>query len=864
LNGDFPFFPNAKGAGQGGIRELWSWSLRSTFGTNKTNQATFGIQRSPVDFFINDDYSALGGFQLNTPGSLSNPTFTSTNLPQGRNTPVWEASDTFNWVRNSHNFSFGGDYRQVKASNYFYNAVIPRVTLGNNSANPDNLSTASFPGGISSTGLSNAQNVFDTVTGLLGSIVQGFNHTSPTSGFVAGKPRFFTPIQHNFAYFFTDSWRYRPDLTLQYGLRWEFQGVFDDRSGLVLQPDDRLGAIFGPAGVGNIFTPVGTPAVSDVTLTFAGGHNGKPIYKKDWNNFAPFLGFAWDPFKDGKTVIRSGFATHFTNDGFTAYAPAITANTGLFSSITNATPAGVFNSASVPTPATPVDAFPVSAKNNFGAGASATVSNSLTSFSPNLATPYVLEWNLAIQREVWKNLTIEARYVGNHAVKLYRQTDYNELNLTSNPFTGKAGTPSSGVAVANALTEFNHAVTNLAICTANRTACTGSAAGTLTFQNKGLPGQFALPIFDALFGANTSGVTSVAGSAAYQSATFQTNLTQGAIGSLYDTLRRSGTYFTTRTANFPLNFFVPMPWANGSILVDNSSWSNYNGFEFEVRRRFSTGLSFQGNYTLGKALTDQRFTTSQTEFQTYLTLANRALDKNRAGFDIRHSVAGNFLYTLPFGRGQHWGSNANGILEAILGGWNVQSIINWESGLPTTFSTGRLMSGQTSSNSNAVLRNMTAEQLQKQMGVFKIPGGVAFLNPASGLMTVTTKTGTNGLPSVTTAATMCTPGMTTPCFDFATPGQYGYGNLGFNAFNGPNFLGMDASVIKRINLSAIREKMNAEVRLEAFNALNHANFSSLQSTITSNQFGLATGLIDVSRGNGATSRNVAWAVRINF
>src|SRR5439155_21331654 len=103
-----------------------------------------------------------------------------------------------------------------------------------------------------------------------------------------------------------DNWKFRPGLTLQYGLRWEFQGPFDLRTRLVLQPDDRLGRVFGPAGPGNYFNVLSTAAASDVLFNFAGGNNGKSLYNKQWTNFAPTVRFAWSPFKNGKTAIRGG------------------------------------------------------------------------------------------------------------------------------------------------------------------------------------------------------------------------------------------------------------------------------------------------------------------------------------------------------------------------------------------------------------------------------------------------------------------------------------------------------------------------------------------------------------------------------
>ncbi len=852
LNGDFKFFPKAYDGGQGGIRELFAWALRSTFGNNRTNNASFGISRAPVDFILTDPgYSDTGGYQINTGGNLSNISVTSTNLPQGRNTPVWEAHDDFGWVRGHHNITFGGVYRQVRATNYLYNAVIPNVNLGTSSTNPDSLS-ARVPGGLTSAALTAASSVFDTLTGLISSTVQGFNHTSATSGYVAGRPRLFTPIQHNFGFYGQDSWKFRPNLTITAGLRWEFQGVFDTRDGLVLQPDDRMLGVFGPAGVGNVFNPVATAAATDVLFAPAGGHNNKPLYNKDWNNFAPTVGFAWAPGKEGKTAVRGAFSSHFTTDGFTNFAPASTGNTGFFSTVTNSLTTGVFNPASVPLPATPADLIPVSSRLNFGSGTAASVNTSDVIFNPNMPVPYVLEWNFAVQREVPWHLTVEARYIGNHAVKLYRTTNYNEQNYLNNPYTASAA--NGGASVANLLTEFVNAQNNLTICTNNRVACTGSASGALRFnQVAGLAGMVPTPILQSLF-------TGLAAGSGFQSSTFVQNLQQNNIFTMIDTLRRSATYFTNRTNNFPLNFFVPNPWVNNSTLVDNSSWSNYHGGEFEVRRRFSNGLFFQANYTFSKVITDQRFFSNQTESQNYLFLANRALDRGRAPFDVTHNIATNFLYPLPFGRGQLIGKNVGRGLDMVLGGWQVQGVVTWNNtNGPTSFTSGRL-TASSGLTTNAVLRNMSPSQLKSQLGIFKVPGAVFYINPASGLMNITTTTSATGIPTVTSTAVICTAGQTTPCFDYSAPGQYG--NLSFLDYNLPGLVSADASIIKQVKFN--ERGTNLEFRLEAFNAINHANFTTPSTGITSSTFGRLTGQLDLSRGGGQTSRLMQWAIRINF
>ncbi len=809
LNGIEPNFPKSRGGNQASRRQVLTWGFHSILGPYKTNEARFGYHRAPVGFNLFENYADTGGFQLNVANTLTDPTITSTNLPQGRNTPVRQVIDNFAWVKGRHAFRFGGEYRQVLANNYFYNVVVPRVTLGSNSANPNGITASDFPGGISAGDLNRASGAFNVVTGLLGSVAQGFNHTSSDSGFVAGKPRIFNPIQHFISGYIQDNFKLRPNFTLQYGVRYEFHGVFDDRTGLVLQPQDGLSGLWGPAGLNNLFNPRPTPALADTLLNFAGGRNGRPLYQRDLNNFGPFLGFAWDPWKNGKTSIRGGFATHYTQDGFTFFSTAITGNAGLFSVLSNNTPTGAFSTQSNPTPAAPVASFPVSQRANFIAN----TGQSLWLFSPDLKTPYVLEWNLSLQRELWKRITVEARYVGNHGVKLFRAWDINEIDFQNNGL----------------LPEFLNAQRNLAI-------------GRTNFANQNMPGQAPLPIFEKLF----AGLPAASG---FTNSAFLTQLNQNQIGAMFDNIRRSNTYRTNREANFPLNFFVANPFGNGALLADNSSWSYYHGLELEARRRFSSGVLFAANYTFGKVLTDQRFLTSQNESQSFRSLLNRRLDKNRAAFDVTHSISANFQYPLPLGRGQWLGRSAGGFLNRLIGGWNIQGITRWSSGAPFSIMSNRLTTGSLV-GATADLRNMTAEQLQEHIGEFRTPNGIFWLNPDSGLMNIT---------GSTSRAVFCTAGQTTPCFDH--PGVNQEGNLPFFGLDAPRFFNQDFSIIKR---TTIREQVNFEIRFEFFNAFNHPNFATLSAGIDNANFGQLTSIVDTVRGGGVTSRIIQWAIRLNW
>ncbi len=838
LNGNQPPFIGAPwSGGQISSRETFVWAVTSVITPNQTNEARVGYQHAPVDFAYGNNFSETGGVQIAYAG-VTSPIMTSTNFPQGRNTPVRQYIDNYAWIKGNHQFRFGGEFRQVVADSFVYNTVFPRVTIGTNGANADGLSTSNLPG-ISAAELIIANDVFENITGMLGTIGQGFNHTSATSGYVAGVPENYTPVQNSMAGYVQDNWKIMRNLSVFYGVRWEYQGPYNARNGLVLLPENGIQTLLGPtpAGnspVGNLFQPGLLGGDMNPQLTLQGGNYGSPSTNRQLANFGPFAGIAYSPFGDSKTVIRASFAQHYVQEGFTFWDAETTGNTGLFTTASNTAPTGVFSTSTIagqqPTPIG--GTFPVSQISNFlnlGAG-------SEIDFDKNLQTPYVLEYSLGVQRDIGKHFVIEARYVGNHAVKQYREFSMNQLDINNN-----------GV-----LQTFDNAQSNLAINTA-------SGKGS-TFAYNGLPGQVPTPLFDQLF----AGLPSSSG---YTNSTFITNLQQNNIYTLFNSIRTTKTYYPNvvganglgASNGLPLNFFVADPYATSATFVDNAAWSKFNGLELEIRRRYSN-LTVQGNYTFSKVLADNIITESQSELQNYQNLNNTGLDKFIAGINVKHSFGVSFSYALPFGKGQYFLGGANRLVNTLVGGWSVNGFTHLSSGAPLSLTSNRFTTGWGSSNTPNLM-NMTAKQLQSQMGVFEEPTGVYFINPASGLFTI---------KGATSTANFCSAGQTTPCFAEPAPGQMG--NLSYDQFNLPWFFDQDLSMVKDIK---IFERLKMQLRLEAFDVFNNVNFSigSLASltasstspnSLDSTSFGQLTSTFDTARGGGVTSRIVQWGMRFVF
>ena len=797
-------FPGGIDAFQESTRWLLTAALHSTFGS-VTNELRWGRQWAPVAF----SRTAPPNNAFHTSfASITN--FDNTFMSQGRETSVDQWIDNMAIPKGAHTFRLGADYQQIFADTFNDAGIHPTVTLGTNSANNSGITTGDFPNlpaGATGTAIVNrATNVFADITGFLASASATFNVTSPDSGFVKGATRARIFKQRDLALYVQDQWRAKSNLSLNFGLRWDYQGVPTVPNGLAIQVTN-VNDIFGVSGPNNLFNPNAPPGSQvtgqKATLDFVSGDTGKGLWNNDWNNFAPFFGFAYSPdFKSGflakvfgptgTSSFRGGYSISYLHDGFTVVSNALgtgTTNPGLIQTSANTTPTGVLTASGVPL-TTPVFSMPVTDRQNFLANPN----NSLWAITPDLRIPYVQQWSFGYEREITRNMAFEIRYVANHAVKVWRANNFNEINIFENGF----------------LNEFRNAQRNLA------------ARGGSSFA-PGCATCVPLPIFDRFF-------TGLASGSAYTNAAFIQNLTQNNIGTMANTLAFSTTYRANRenvALGIPANFFVANPNANGITLLGNDSMSNYNSLQAEVRRRFSGGLQFQADYTFSKALTNASgaLGNNQSDLVSWRTLRDKRLDYMRAGQDQTHRFVFNSIYDLPIGRGRRYLSDTNGFVDRIIGGWTAGSIVVWATRPPWFIASNRTTVNQFNAGNNpADLVGISFEEFKKNLGVFRTPTGVYFINPA--LLDITTNAAGQFVSST------IKPGL------LAAPAPGSFGNFPINSLNGPRYFNIDASLVKRI---AITETVKGELKTTFINILNNPNFVYSGNNFDSTSFGRITG-----------------------
>jgi len=823
-------FPGGVNGFQASTRNLITPALVSTFGPNVTNVLRYGRQWAPVDF--NRDAEQTVPF-ISLPGVLTN--YDNTFLPQPRNTIVHQITDNLSWIKGNHSYKFGMDWQNVLGISRNDAGIVQLHQLGTNAANANNLSNAATGNvpGASSAQLTAAGTVYNAIVGLISSSTQTLNVSSPTSGFVPGATRLRQVQGKDLALFAQDQWRMKSNFTLSYGVRWDYMGVPTVPNGLAIQPTN-FDAIWGISGVNNLFKPTAAPGSNTqpgATLNFVSGETGIGLYKNDWNNFAPFGGFAYSPsFKsgfmhtlfgdEGTSSIRGGYAMSFLHDGVTTFTNLLgTGNTnpGLIVSANTSLTANPVNSSNIIGQLTPAGVnlniptfkMPITDRENFLVNTAA----GLWTADPNLKAPFVHQWNFGIEREIFHNTALELRYVGNYSPNQWRAYNINEVNIFENGF----------------LNEFKNAQTNFA------------ARGGTGFA-PGCTGCVPLPLLDKFF--NGLATTSTSG---YGSTTFLNNVRDNNVGAFANTLAFNSAYRANRestTLGLAGNFFVANPNAAFVNVLANDANSNYNAMEIELRRRFSNGLQFQADYTWSKAMGDavDNQGNSQADLASHLTQRNRRADYRRSTQDQTQRFIANGIYDLPFGKGKKFFTGANGLVDTIVGGWNMGAIVTWATGVPFYVASGRSTFNQQTANIGAqFIGGHTFEEFKGNIGLFKNSTGVFFVNPNILDVVVSPTTG-KAVSSTLKAGWMTAPAAGT------------FGDFPVNSLSGPSYFNFDLSLTKRFRIT---ETVRFEIKGTAINVLNHPNFIYGTVNFDSTSFGRVT----TQRG---TSRQMNIIAQLRF
>jgi hypothetical protein len=329
---------------------------------------------------------------------------------QARHTGTISYTESLSWVHGNHTFKFGFDFRDVGEDGFDNFTSRRQLTL-------DPLQAFEFDPGIVANEPANNpdRSLVDAADALYGDVIedaqsQFFNKTAVRQ---PSDIKFFK--QHEFDWYGQDTWKIRPNFTLNVGLRYQLNGVPYETGG----------------NFSNLLQDPGSFAAGQpVTFSIVGPGSGHSLYQPDHKDIEPRIGFSWDPWKDGKTAIRAGFGIFhdrtfgnafgnaradppfqaaYTNFPVNADSPPFVLNG---ETIGNAFGSGTFPGQ--PPPQTPSASIP-----------DGSLTSGIVVFNTHFPNAASNNWNLDIQRELPGNNVADIAYVGAMGVHVYGQRDGN-------------------------------------------------------------------------------------------------------------------------------------------------------------------------------------------------------------------------------------------------------------------------------------------------------------------------------------------------------------------------------------------------------------------------------------------------------
>lgn len=598
-----------------------------------------------------------------------------------RTTPVHNFVDDVSWVRGNHTYGFGANVRLIRNNRNSLGASFDTAFI-----NPSfyNASGAVLIDPFSD--FQSGSDLRDALASVIGRYSQySANLVYDASGQLqpVGTATDRSFATEEYEWYFQDSWRMRPNFTLNYGVRWSTSTPVYERNGLQVIPNVNLTDYFNQR-VESSFN--GTPFTDPITFILGGKANNAPgYYKQDWNNWAPSVSFAWSPDfgdnafgklfgRDGKSVIRGGFrmtydrigsalAVNFDLNNLAGFTSARNINANTFDVIAGEEGPlfGGFNPdvRSLPFPGA---VGPIPPTLNFPLTVASDEDQRIeVSLDQGITTPYNYSFNLSYGRELGKGISFEASYVGRFARKLLAARDIMQLNNIRDPQSGL-----TYYEAVNQLVDFRYA---------NREI---SSIPDIPFFNNLFPfmpdwwGDASLTPTQAAYAFIAPGALGGGDTIDY---TFLQLLWDDAPGC-------TTCPFGGGPARFNNMFYQPQFGALSAF--STIARSNYNSLQLSLRQRLRDDVSFDVNYTYGHSLDNASGLQNSNSFGGAFIVNALTPDQNYAtsDFDARHIINANWVVGLPFGRGKRFFNAASGFVEQAFGGWQTTGIFRWNSGLP--------------------------------------------------------------------------------------------------------------------------------------------------------------------------------------
>ncbi len=606
-----------------------------------TNEFIFGYSAFSFDF-IAPETDPFYNFTFNLVTTPNTNVFGNI-----RSLRTLQFVDNFTYVLNSHvlktgvNLRFG---RHTDSRSSVSGTQIEGIVNFSAAVNSD-FDDFNLPGtGINTNDLARLRSQINDYLGRVGTHSQAFVASQDGNSFESPGTRWtFRHFYPELDFYFQDSWKIRPNLLLDLGLRYEVK-LSPTSSGLPVLAPNQLVAVDG--------TPTNTIRWEEGSL-----------FENDFNNFGPSIGFAWDPFSTGKTSIRANYRIAYDRlnsqiNGAQLFQSAPGNNIGVFNTSFGQGGGLLRNGLEVLTPDETPDVL--RQPSSFGTGLQ-------TVFDPRSEYPELRSWSVSFQQELFAGSVLEVNYINNRGKNLFGAYNANQADIYAQP----GGFNSF-------FDEFN-AIRNNLIARAN---------------DPSIP-LYNSPLINALY---TGSATNDAGSATFRS-TNATNIGNGNVASAAISVSSrtlAGQQMIVANGFSPF-LFVPFPQFGTVRVLDTEQYSRYQGLQLIFRRRISNGLGFQGSYTWSISKDNGSFDPTfsiasagsvQSASSTAFNNLDRDLNYAWSDFDRRHIFNLQYVWELPFGKGRKFLSDIPLGLDWAVGGWQLAGLVNYSSGRPFTVYSG--------------------------------------------------------------------------------------------------------------------------------------------------------------------------------
>lgn len=605
----------------------------------------------------------------------------------------WNYNDTLSWNKGNHFMQFGGTVTHWWDHHVRDDQVVaglPDLVYQLNKGTGLVTGADNRPEGLPSNLNSTWDNQYAQSLGIIGTEAQLFVRGGSNFTLTGAKNFADTVDIDSYSLYFNDSWKIRPNLTLNYGLEWgtqmppyEVNGVQDiavDSSGVPINGQEYLQNTVNNALNGQLYNPViGFEPIHDVA-----GHPKYP-FTPYYGGFSPRVALAWNPkfnsgilgriTGNGKTVVRVGFSRLYDrNNGVDLVLTPLLGygfgqtirctGAGVIAGATNCyggsgtTPANSFrlgvDGTTGPFPAVQ-QSLPIPAEPGINSPPGSNISFLDSNWRPGVNNGVTF----SIQRELPDNMLVEVAYVGKWSKHLYQGLDLNDV-----PWMMTLKGQSFAQAYA-------------ALWKAN-------AAGSTTVAPQ--------PFFEAALKGSPYCAAFVSCSAAVLANEGNSGTGNLSIENVYGLFQDLDTGAGCTPA-CPFTAWGGQPVLpadlqgyNSMIANGTSGFSNYQAGVVSVQKRTGHGLMFNANLTWSKSLDTVGINQEYTQANPSVPY-NLRYDYGPAPFDTRFVLNVLGTYSLPFGKGQRFATN-NAILDRVIGGWSFSPIFTANSGLVMETYTG--------------------------------------------------------------------------------------------------------------------------------------------------------------------------------